>query len=93
MIVNISFDSSNQLRYAFERASTNAFVGDLPEPPFHQIQPGTAGGREVQMKPTMTGKPFPYQLALVGPVVVHNQVQFPIRRICSSINFRNLSHS
>ena len=44
------------------------------EPSFHQVDPGTVGGREVEMKTWTFGEPFPDDGGFVGSVVVHNDL-------------------
>src|ERR1019366_8594336 len=62
-------------------APPNHFVSDEPKPPFNLIEPGTAGGCEMEVKaaallglePTLHGG------ALVGAVVVENEVDVEFR--------------
>src|SRR5260370_34604529 len=64
-----------------EGAALNDFVSDEPEPQFHLVEPGTAGGCEMEVKtaaflglePTLHGG------ALVGAVVVENEVEVEFR--------------
>src|SRR6266478_262565 len=51
---NVLVDRLDQLRNVFERAPANTFVGDLPEPTLHHIEPGTRRWNKVQMKPWVT---------------------------------------
>jgi len=50
---NVLVDRLDQLGDVFERAATDAFVGDLAEPTFDHIEPGTRRGNKVQMKTWM----------------------------------------
>lgn len=50
---DILLDRLDEFRNVFERASANAFVGDLAEPAFDHIEPGDRGWDKVQMKPWM----------------------------------------
>src|SRR5260370_35481363 len=64
-----------------EGAALNDFVSDEPEPQFHLVEPGTAGGCEMEVKtaaflgvePTLDGG------GLVGAVVVENEVEVEFR--------------
>src|SRR6266481_9641894 len=44
----------DQLWNVFECGPANTFVGDLPEPTLHHIEPGTRRWNKVQMKPWVT---------------------------------------
>ncbi len=65
----------------------------VPEEPFHHVQPGTAGRGEVHVEPGMPLEPCLHLGMLVGGVVVRDQVQFLVGRRTSSMTLRNLSHS
>jgi hypothetical protein len=65
-----------------ECSSANHSSSDQSEKPFHLIQPGTAGWGEMEME-TLTLlrlEPTLHFGALVGAVVVHDQVHFLIGR-------------
>src|ERR1017187_2130445 len=74
-------DGAFQFFHRVESAAPNHFVSDEPKPPFHLIEPGTAGGCEMEVKaaafqglePTLHGG------ALVGAVVVENEVEVEFR--------------
>ena len=60
---------------------------------FHQVQPGGAGGREVDMEAGPFGEPVPDQRRLVGGVVVRNQVHVQPAGTSDSMASRNLRNS
>src|SRR6266511_6309046 len=49
--------------------------GQLAEPAFDEVQPGPAGGSEVQVEAGVGGQPLLDRRGLVGGVVVADQVQ------------------
>ena len=74
-------DGAFQFFHRVERAAPNHFVSDEPNPSFHLIESGTAGGCEMEVKtaallglePTLHGG------VLVGAVVVENEVNVEFR--------------
>ena len=56
------------------RASTNLLFGQRREPALDQVEPGSAGGREVQVKTRMAGQPAMNQRSLVRRVIVQDQM-------------------
>ena len=57
MFLNECHNRVDQLLDATESASTQPLVGDFTEPTLDQIQPGTAGGNEMHVKPPMPFQP------------------------------------
>ena len=55
-------------------------AGQLGEPALNKIQPGRAGGREVQLEAGMLQQPVLDRRGLVGGVVVQDQVQVQVLR-------------
>ena len=80
MIVHKIHDCCDQLLHALERAATNPLVGDLAKPTLNQVQPGTARGDEVNVKPLVPFRPGFHLGMLMGGVVVHDQVKLAIGR-------------
>ncbi len=80
------FDDGHKFRYALEDTAPDLFAGDLPEPPFHEIQAGRRGRSEMQMKSRMLVQPLSNTGVGVGPVVVQDQMEiqsvrrFPVDR-------------
>ena len=56
------------------------FVCELREPALHEVQPGSVGGREVDVKARSFGEPVPDQRRLVRRVVVHDQMHVEVAR-------------
>ena len=65
---------------ASENTPSNTFVGKLGEPAFHQVDPGTIGRGEMDMKARSFGEPVPNQGRLVSAVVVGDQMNLQIGR-------------
>src|SRR5258708_837314 len=59
-------------------AAPNLFLGERRKETFHEIEPRSAGGREVNMKTWTLGKPAADRDGLVGAVVVQNQMHVEI---------------
>ena len=55
-------------------AATDALCGDLGEEALHKVQPGRAGGHEVQLEAGMIFQAGLNLRRLVGGVVIENQV-------------------
>ena len=55
-------------------AATDTALCDLGKQSLHQIQPASAGGREVHMIAGMAREPVPYSLNFVRSVVIHHQM-------------------
>ncbi len=71
--IDVFADGGFQLSHATERAASDSLVGDFGEPAFHQVHPGTIGGK-VNMKSWAFGEPFPEERCLVGAVVIHDDM-------------------
>jgi len=56
-------------------AAAQLFFGEAREPAFHQVEPGSAGRREVEMKARMTQQPTLEGRGLVGGVIVDDQME------------------
>jgi hypothetical protein len=59
-----------QLLYAAKYAAANPFVGELGEPAFNQIDPGTVGGSKVNVEVWALGEPLPDHRRFVSRVIV-----------------------
>src|SRR6202167_6142043 len=51
-------DGRFQVFYTAEHAPTNSLVGEFGKPSLHQVDPGSVGGSEVDMKAWMFGELF-----------------------------------
>jgi len=78
VMLNVGHDGLNQFRDAVENTPPQAFLGDVPEPAFHQVQPGAARRGEVDVKPRMSLEPTPDPRMLVGGIVVDDQMQIEV---------------
>ena len=58
-----------------EAATADRLSGDLGEPVFDLIEPGTAGRNDVQLEARMRHEPAAHGGSLVGRVVVEHQVE------------------
>lgn len=79
MRVDVILDGSHQRRDVFERAATNAFVCDFPEPTFDQVEPRTGRGDKMQMESRMTFQPRLDPGMFVRAVVVFQRTEKTIR--------------
>ena len=75
MSVQVCLDGSDQLRHISKAASAKTFVGQVAEPAFDQVQPGTRRRNEVQVEPWMPPEPELHARMLVRPVIVHDEMQ------------------
>src|SRR3990170_22380 len=73
--MNVELNSFHQGTNVGKRPSAQSFVGDLAEPAFHHVEPGTRCRDEVQMETGMTYQPRLDTRMLMRPVVVHDQMQ------------------
>ena len=71
-----------QLRFQFLDAGEDAPFKRPPfqlrEPRLHCVKPGSAGGREMQLKARMLGQPLGNRRGLMTAAVVQNQVQIQL---------------
>ncbi len=56
-------------------AAAQLFFGEASEPAFHQVEPGRARRREVEMKARMTQQPTLDGRGFVGGVIVDDQME------------------
>src|SRR6266571_4360156 len=73
-------DGLLQLAHVSEGAPPNASASDLGEEALHLVQPTGAGGGEVQVVASVPGEPALHLRRFVRPVVIHDQVDFRLRR-------------
>src|SRR2546428_12338461 len=71
----IFHDGAFELGDAFEGAAADTFSSDLGEEALDHVEPGSRGGREVQVEARMRLEPALYRRGFVGGVVVHDQVE------------------
>jgi len=58
--VEVFLDLCDEVGYRAEHTAAQGLVGQFPEPPLHQIQPGRRGRGEVQVEPWMLFQPGPH---------------------------------
>ena len=66
----VVLDRRDELVYAVEHAPVQGLFGQIPKPPFDQIEPRGEGGDKVQVKPRVFGQPLCNVGMLVDAVVV-----------------------
>ena len=54
MVLDVVHDGFFKFPHGIERTTANVLVGDLGEPELDLIEPGTAGGDEVQVEARMS---------------------------------------
>jgi len=71
---------SDEFFHAAEASPSDLLAGNFGKPAFHLIEPGAAGGGEVEMKPaTLLGlQPALNRRVLMSALVVQDQVDFQI---------------
>ena len=90
-MVNIGFDSSDQVADRSKHPTPNALVGEIAKPTFDHVKPRTASRHKMQMESGMAFEPrFDFGMLMSG-VIVHDQMQVQVRR--SLLINRNLIHS
>src|SRR5580692_10828829 len=72
---DVLLDGLDEFGNAPEHSSTDSLFGQVSEPSFHKVKPGTTGGDEVHVEARMTRDPSLYLRMFVGRVVVDDQVQ------------------
>jgi len=80
VILQVLLNGGDQFRNAAEYSAADSLIGNLAEPAFDHIQPGTRCWNEVQMKARMSSHPGFYARMLVGRVIVHDQMKVQLGR-------------
>lgn len=75
VVRDVRFNRLNQLRDAAEHPTADSFGCELSEEAFHQIEPGTARGREMHMEPGMPLQPRLDRGVFVRGIVIHDEMQ------------------
>src|SRR5215475_15965419 len=78
--VDVAPDSSLELPGAAMHTAPQLLLGERREPPLHQIHPGPAGRREVDMKARMPDEPAVNHRGLVCAGVIEDKMNVEIRR-------------
>jgi hypothetical protein len=66
---------------------------DEAEPALHEVEPGGAGGSEVQLEAGMLGEPGADRGVFVGAIVVADEVDLPSPVSRRSIDFKKSMNS
>lgn len=72
---DVLLDGSDEVTHIVETATANALVRQVAEPPLHHIQPRTRCRNEMEMEARVSPQPGFDSRVLVGPIVVHDQMQ------------------
>ena len=78
--VDVATDGRLQFSGATEDAAPKLFLGEGGEPALHEVHPGAAGGREVDMEPGMPHQPAVNHRGLMRTGVVDDEVDVQLRR-------------
>src|SRR5579864_3838190 len=73
--VNVLADGRFQFFHTPEYTPSDALVGDFGKPAFHQVDPRSVRGGEMEMKSRAPREPVADERGLVGAVVIHNNVR------------------
>ncbi len=73
--LQVIFDGGHEFFNAREVAPTQSSLSEFPKPTLHQIKPGRAGRRVVNMKASMFRQPLRNVVMFMGAVVVNDQMQ------------------
>lgn len=77
---NVFFYLGNEVRHTVKYSATNPLSSDLCKPSLDEVQPRATGRDKVKMKPFVLAQPRLDIRMLMGPVVVHNQMEVHSRR-------------
>src|ERR1700737_4851769 len=70
---DVELNRSLKLTRAAVSAAADLLLGEHPKPALDLVDPGTVGGRVMDLEAGMAEQPAPDQLGLVGPVVVEDE--------------------
>src|SRR5712692_9084460 len=73
----LAMNGALELPDSVEASPPDGLFRDEAEPALHEVEPGGAGGSEVQLEAGMLGKPGPDRGVFVGAVVVADEVDLP----------------
>src|ERR1700735_5688455 len=80
IVSQVFLEGTNQIRHAVKDAAPQALFGHVSKEALHHIEPGRAGGREMQVKARTLGQPSLHRGMLMRRVIVQDQVELTIRR-------------
>src|SRR5260370_27193686 len=77
---DVFFNSGNQIGHAGKGTAADALARDFSKPTLDQIEPGTAGGSEMQVETRMARKPFAHVNRAMSAGVINNQMEIEFGR-------------
>src|SRR6266705_3060984 len=80
VVFEVGEDGGDEFLDALEGAAADAPLGDVAKPTLNHVEPGAAGGDEVQVEAWMPLQPALHRRALVRAVVVDDEMQSQLRR-------------
>jgi len=80
MLGDVFFQSRDQFGYAPENATSQSIAGEVAKEALDHVQPGSVGGRKMEVKTRVFAQPFVHLGMFVGGVVIQNQMQLAIGR-------------
>ena len=80
VVLQVVLDGRDQFLDAAEDPAPKALLRQLAEPALDQVEPRSAGRREVQLEARVGVEPLAHRLVLVGAVVVEDDVQGQVGR-------------
>src|SRR5208282_6593824 len=78
--VDVGADGHDEIFQVAKYATPEPVLSQVAEETFHHVEPGGAGGSEVQMKAWMPCQPAPHLGVLMGGVVIADQVKLAVER-------------
>jgi len=78
--VDVGADGHDEFFQVAENPAAEPILSEVTKEAFHHIEPGRAGGSEVQMKARVSHQPALDLRVLMGGVVIADQVQLPVGR-------------
>lgn len=80
VVSDVVGDRLFQLGHAAKQAAAESLIREISEPAFDEIEPRTAGRREVQMEPRVLGQPGQHFRMLMRREVIEDHVQIEFWR-------------
>ena len=76
--VDVGADGHDEFFQIAEDATPKPILSQVAKEAFHHVEPGRAGGSEVQMKSRMPRQPALHFGMFMGGIVIADQVQLPV---------------
>ncbi len=74
MLFNGTQNRGLKLRYAVKNSSRDLLLGQVTEKALDHVEPGSTGGREVELDSGVACQPAQHDWVLVGAVVIGDQM-------------------